>query len=138
MTLTPTTEARVEGYDAMAQVAHIKQKSVKKAASMNQVQWLRIALVLLLALGLALPAVAQVRDPRLSNSQEPGSMIVFPKFIYNPGGTATQAASALVTGAPIPFISGPGELAFDGTAYQAVPGTIASSLRFEQLPPTSH
>lgn len=256
---------------------------------MHQVKWLHIALVLLLALGLALPAVAQVRDPRLSNSQVPGSMIVFPKFIYNPGGTATiggaprsefeisvvcppdlrddfgclppygegfrvkirvhwvcpgsqdvigkficretgfnlyttlfgtvsfnpanvgagsfpvigmgstaptvftptviaqrvpvppcpmgyliaqvvdmnnipikfdalignaimrepsgaisaynaipiQAASPLVTGVPIPFISGPGGLAFDGTAYQAVSGTIASSLRFEQLPPTS-
>src|SRR5262245_23940509 len=73
----------------MAQVAQIKQKSIKKEAIMHQVKWLCIAWVLLLALGLALPAVAQVRDPRLSNSQVPGSMIVFPKFIYNPGGTAT-------------------------------------------------
>jgi hypothetical protein len=53
---------------------------------MNRVQWLRIALVLLLALGPATSAVAQVRDPRLSSSQEPGSVIVFPKFLYNPGG----------------------------------------------------
>src|SRR5262245_59009603 len=89
MPLTPATGARVEEYDAMAQVAQIKQKSIKKEASMNQVKWLRIALVLLLALGLVLPAVAQVQDPRLSNAQEPGSAIVFPKFIYNPGGKAT-------------------------------------------------
>jgi hypothetical protein len=53
---------------------------------MKQVKWLRISLVLLLALGLAIPAVAQVRDPRLSDSQEPGSVIVFPKFI---AGTVT-------------------------------------------------
>jgi len=47
---------------------------------MNQVKWLRISLVLMLALGLAIPAFAQVRDPKLSDSQEPGSVIVFPKF----------------------------------------------------------
>jgi hypothetical protein len=37
----------------------------------------------MLALGLAIPAFAQVtppRDPKLSDSQEPGSVIVFPKF----------------------------------------------------------
>jgi len=61
---------------------------------MNQMQWLRIALVLLLALGLALPAMAQVRDPRLSDPQEPGSAIVFPKFIYNTGGSATIGGEA--------------------------------------------
>src|SRR5919199_1428179 len=48
---------------------------------MNQVKWLRLSLVLLLALGLAIPAFAQVRPTTLSNSQEPGSVIVFPKFI---------------------------------------------------------
>lgn len=48
---------------------------------MNQVKWFRISLLLLLALGLALPAFAQVRDAKLSDSQEPGSVIVFPKFI---------------------------------------------------------
>jgi hypothetical protein len=50
---------------------------------MKQVKWFPLALVLLLALGLATSAVAH-RDPRLSDSQEPGSIIVFPKFIYNP------------------------------------------------------
>jgi len=47
---------------------------------MNQVKWLRISLVLMLALGLAIPAFAQVRDPKLADTQEPGSVIVFPKF----------------------------------------------------------
>jgi len=59
---------------------------------MNQVKWLRISLVLMLALGLAIPAFAQVtppRDPKLSDSQEPGSVIVFPKFskVRGVGGT---------------------------------------------------
>jgi len=45
------------------------------------------------ALALAMPAFAQDRDPRLSDSQEPGSVIVFPKFITGTvalpeGGTA--------------------------------------------------
>src|SRR5437899_3326746 len=48
---------------------------------MNQVKWFRIALVLLLALGLAIPVVAQVRSPLLYDSEEPGSVIVFPKFV---------------------------------------------------------
>jgi hypothetical protein len=46
---------------------------------MNQVKWLRLSLVLLLALGLAIPAFAH--DRTLSDSQEPGSVLVFPKFI---------------------------------------------------------
>src|SRR5437868_7873291 len=41
----------------------------------------RSLLLLIPALALAMPAFAQVRDPRLSDSQEPGSVIVFPKFI---------------------------------------------------------
>jgi hypothetical protein len=48
---------------------------------MNQVKWLRVSLILLLALGLAIPAMAAGRDPKLSDSQEPGSVIVFPKFV---------------------------------------------------------
>jgi hypothetical protein len=60
---------------------------------MNQVQWLRIALLLLLALGLAIPAVAQVRSPVLSDSQEPGSVIIFPKFIT---GTTTAPDGSTV------------------------------------------
>lgn len=48
-------------------------------------------LLLIPALALAMPALAQTpaqtRDPRLSDSQEPGSVIIFPKFIRN--GTVT-------------------------------------------------
>jgi hypothetical protein len=49
--------------------------------------------LLMPALALAMPAFAQDRDPRLSDSQEPGSVIVFPKFITGTvalpeGGTA--------------------------------------------------
>jgi hypothetical protein len=43
--------------------------------------WRRVALLLLLALTLAIPATAQVRDTRLSDSEEPGSVLVFPKFL---------------------------------------------------------
>ena len=41
----------------------------------------RSLLLMMPALALAMPALAQDRDPRLSDSQEPGSVIVFPKFI---------------------------------------------------------
>jgi hypothetical protein len=40
-----------------------------------------LALPLALTLGLASPALAQVRDPTLSDATEPGSVIVFPKFV---------------------------------------------------------
>ena len=41
----------------------------------------RLTVALVPALALAIPAFAQVRDTKLSDSQEPGSVIVFPKFI---------------------------------------------------------
>jgi hypothetical protein len=41
----------------------------------------RLAMLLAPALVLAAPAFAQVRAPTLADSQEPGSVIVFPKFI---------------------------------------------------------
>src|SRR6516165_3104760 len=41
----------------------------------------RLAVLLAPALALAAPAFAQVRATTLSDSQEPGSVIVFPKFI---------------------------------------------------------
>jgi hypothetical protein len=53
----------------------------KEEAHMNRMKWLRVLLLLILALGLAIPATAQVRHPTLSDSEEPGSVIVFPKFI---------------------------------------------------------
>ena len=53
----------------------------------------RLAALLVPALALAAPAFAQVRPTTLSDSQEPGSVIVFPKFIQGTvvlpeGGTA--------------------------------------------------
>ena len=47
----------------------------------------RLAGLLVPALALAAPAFAQVRDPTLSDATEPGSVIVFPKFI-NAGSVA--------------------------------------------------
>jgi hypothetical protein len=41
----------------------------------------RLAMLLVPALALAAPAFAQVRDPTLGDATEPGSVIVFPKFI---------------------------------------------------------
>ena len=54
----------------------------------------RLAALLVPVLALAAPAVAQVRPTTLSDSQEPGSVIVFPKFIQGTvalpeGGTAS-------------------------------------------------
>jgi hypothetical protein len=67
---------------------------------------MRSVLLIIPALALAMPAFAQSRSPRLSDSQEPGSVIVFPKFNNAPavslpfGGTAP--ASALKIGVVCP------------------------------------
>jgi hypothetical protein len=42
--------------------------------------------VIVPALALATPALAQVRSPLLSDATEPGSVIIFPKFVNVPGG----------------------------------------------------
>ena len=47
-----------------------------------------------LALALAAPAFAQVRPVTLSDSQEPGSVIVFPKFIQGTVSTPEGRVSA--------------------------------------------
>jgi hypothetical protein len=57
------------------------------------IKGVRLAALLVPALALAAPALAQVRPPTLRDSQEPGSVIVFPKFIQGTvalpeGGTA--------------------------------------------------
>src|SRR5262249_16785467 len=59
------------------------------------------AIFLLVAISIASgpPACAQPRDPRLSDSQEPGSVIVFPKFIrgfVSPDGVQTPATEFAV------------------------------------------
>jgi hypothetical protein len=48
----------------------------------------RLAMLAVPALALAAPAFAQVRPTTLSDSQEPGSVIVFPKFIQGSVSTA--------------------------------------------------
>jgi hypothetical protein len=48
---------------------------------MKREKWVRVSFMLMLVIGLATVAFAQQRDPRLSDSQEPGSVIVFHKFI---------------------------------------------------------
>ena len=60
---------------------------------MNCGKWIRVSFFLVLALTLAIPAMAQV-VPILNNSEAPGSVLVFPKFIkgtvpFN-GGTAPK------------------------------------------------
>jgi hypothetical protein len=66
--------------------------------------WRRIALSLMLALTLAIPAMAQVRSPLLSDSQEPGSVLVFPKFLAgttaNGDGTTANGDGTTADGEP--------------------------------------
>ena len=47
----------------------------------SSVKW---ALLLMPALTLAMPAFADTHDPRLADTDEPGSVIVYPKFINMP------------------------------------------------------
>ena len=50
--------------------------------------------VAFLLIAFASSAIAQARDPRLADSQQPGSVIVFPKFIrgfVTPDGVLTPA-----------------------------------------------
>jgi hypothetical protein len=67
---------------------------------------MRSVLLIMPALALAMPAFAQSRSPRLSDSQEPGSVIVFPKFVNAPAVTlpagGTAPASALKIGVVCP------------------------------------
>ena len=55
----------------------------------------RLAMLLVPALAFAAPAFAQVRSPLLADSQEPGSVIVFPKFI--------QGTTTLPEGGTVPI-----------------------------------
>src|SRR5262249_15915513 len=59
----------------------------------------RLAGLLVPALALTAPAFAQVRPTTLSDATEPGSVIVFPKFIGNtaPGLTLPQGGVASIT-----------------------------------------
>src|SRR6516165_1817866 len=57
----------------------------------------RLAGVLLPALALAAPAFAQVRPATLSDATEPGSVIVFPKFINGPAVSLPEGGVAPAT-----------------------------------------
>jgi hypothetical protein len=57
----------------------------------------RLAGLLVPALALAVPAFAQVRDPKLSDATEPGSVIVFPKFINGSGVVLPEGVPSPVT-----------------------------------------
>ena len=57
----------------------------------------RLAGLLVPALALAVPAFAQVRDAKLSDATEPGSVIVFPKFINGSGVVLPEGVPAPVT-----------------------------------------
>ena len=57
----------------------------------------RLAGLLVPALALAVPAFAQVRDPKLSDATEPGSVIVFPKFINGSGVVLPEGVPAPAT-----------------------------------------
>src|SRR5687767_6870050 len=67
---------------------------------MNCGKWVRVSLLLMLALTLAIPAMAQIRNPLLSDSEEPGSVIVFPKFLT--GTVAGQPRSEFEIGITCP------------------------------------
>ena len=57
----------------------------------------RLAGLLVPALALAVPAFAQVRAPTLSDATEPGSVIVFPKFINGSGVVLPEGVPAPAT-----------------------------------------
>jgi hypothetical protein len=69
----------------------------------------RLAVLLIPALALAAPAFAQVRSATLSDSQEPGSVLIFPKFIQGTvtlpeGGLAARSELELSVECPKGFI----------------------------------
>lgn len=58
---------------------------------MNCGKCVRVSLLLMLALTLAIPAMAQIRNAALYDSQEPGSVLVFPKFLTGTVGGAPRS-----------------------------------------------
>jgi hypothetical protein len=80
---------------------------LKKDPTMKfKVNGARLAVALVPALVLATQAFAQLRDTKLSDPQEPGSVIVFPKFIRGtvtlPEGATPASASELEIGVVCP------------------------------------
>ena len=114
---------------------------------MHASTWRRVAWFPMVALTLAIPAMAQVRPVGLSDSQAPGSVLVFPKFLA--GTTAHgEPRSEFEIGITCPKApeGGPG-LCAEGTAGQAAgplglsgePGSREQvHLRGDQLRPDEH
>ena len=59
---------------------------------MHASTWRRISPFLMVALALPIAAMAQVRSPLLADSQEPGSVLVFPKFLTGTLGDEPRSA----------------------------------------------
>jgi hypothetical protein len=87
---------------------------------MKQVKWFPLALVLLLVLGLATSAVAQLRPAFLYDSEEPGSVIVFPKFVTGTvdGQPRSEFEISLVCPPALRLADGSCDLLAEGTRFK--------------------
>jgi hypothetical protein len=74
---------------------------------------------------------AVLRGPALASGTDAGFSTAVEAYTAIP----IQANPALANGALIPFTSGPGELAFDGTMYQAVTRTLYGDVKFNNETP---
>ena len=95
-----------------------------------KVKGARLAGLLVPALALAVPAFAQVRDPTLGDATEPGSVIVFPKFINGPGVVLPEGAPAPVTELEIGVAHMRGRIA-DGFCHQPGPNGVSAVAALE-------
>jgi len=69
-------------------------RSKERAMQRSKITQITLTGVAFLLIAFASSAIAQARDPRLADSQQPGSVIVFPKFIrgfVTPDGVLTPA-----------------------------------------------
>jgi len=74
---------------------------------------------------------AVLRGPNLASGPDAGFSTAVEAYTAIP----IQANPALANGALIPFTSDPGELAFDGTMYQAVTRTLYGDVKFNNETP---
>src|SRR5215472_317272 len=74
-----------------------KERIEKELIMKFKIKGARLAGLLVPALALAAPAFAQVRDTRLNDATEPGSVIVFPKFINGTVALPDEGADPPIT-----------------------------------------
>src|SRR6516164_9310511 len=96
----------------------------------------RLAALLVPALALAAPAFAQVRPTTLSDSQEPGSVIAFPKFIQ---GTVVlpEGGTAPITELEIGVVCKETDFDVNATVYEKivlVPGGSSAGVSTKSVP----